>query len=553
MDRNNSIQSDHKGGSQMTTSLSFLRIIAICAGSGVVELLIAVKGSYFVPAINDGGVVSREYGSMLLVCGPFIVLFFQNYLGAASDRCSCQWGRRKPFILGIVLAVLVGLVLFPFSKDLANLADTDEERQWIYIVITLISTVTIEFNVSSLQVPLRALLLDVLPQKQLVTGNIIYPLVGLLGATVVFGIGSVSWSSIFSLPDTLSVQVKFVCGLSVLLTAVLTLITLCSVREQPHQQNTEVKWVTSNNAKSNSVEGGKCDIESNQINNSQDNQKNFMSYDNITMLPYGSLITDKQNNCCTVYNSIVENLYFIRCMSLSAAMLYTSVFFTMVALFTQLVFFTHYVGEVIFNGDVFAHDNSTAYRDYTDGVKTGSLILAISSASGFFILLLLRPAIKCVGIRPLFVIPYVLMMLQSGILIINHSLIVAIILSPAIYISLLHYLTFPPILISMYQTKGLLVRESWPYPDATLMGKACSFMMIATDLGKILTLLLNGPLMKAYGSAVSVMIIACVCSFVGALVACFVTVPSATAKKNKSNKTLGPVSVTKSEHQADHT
>ena len=541
--------------SKMTMPLSLLRIVAVCAGSGVVELLIAVKGSYFVPAIYDGGVVSRKYGSMLLICGLFLVLFFQNYLGSASDRCSCQWGRRKPFILGIVLAIIVGLVLFSFSKDLANLPDTYRERQWLYIVITLISTITIEFNVSSLQVPQRALLLDVLPQKQLVTGNIVYPSIGLIGATVAFGIGSVNWSSIFSLPDTLSVQVKFVCGLSVLLITILTLITLCSVEEQPHQSNAEDKQVSSNTVTPSNAESGKCDVETDQISGSEAKSKKFTSYDNITMLPYGSHVTatvETHSNCCTIYSSLVENLYFIRYMSLSTAMLYATVFFTVIALFTQLIFFTHYVGEVIFNGDVFAPENSTVYKDYTDGIKTGSLILGVSSASGLFILLLLRPAIKCIGMRPLFVMPYVLMMLQSGILIVNHNLVVAIILSPAIYISLLHYLTFPPILISMYQTKGLLLRKPWPYPSATLMGKSCSIMMVATDLAKILTLLLNGPLMTAYGSAVSVMIFTCACSFVGALVACFVTVPSVDNKKKSNINTVRLISVTKSGHEKDH-
>ena len=536
----------------MTTRLSILRIIAVCAASGAVEVLVAVKGAYYVPAIYDSGVVSREYGAMLLVCGPILILFFQNYLGSASDRCSCQWGRRKPFIVGMVLAILIGLVLFPFSDDLASLADhTHRGRKWIYIVITLISTVTIEVNASSLQVPLRALLLDVLPQKQLVTGNIIYPLIGLLGATVAFGIGSVNWSSIFSLPDTLSVQVKFVCGISILITTVLTLITLCSVKERSHSQNAEVKQMSLSNVTTNSVEGGEYNVETDRIDSLQDNLKYFTSYDNITMLPYGSRLTDtieKQNNCCTMYNSIVENLCFIRYMSLSTVMLFTAVFFIVVAMYAQLIFFTHYVGEVIFNGDVFAPENSTAYKDYTDGIKTGSLILAISSTSGFMILLLLRPAIKCIGIRPLFVMPYVLMMLQSGILIINHNLVVAIILSPAIYFSLLHYLTFPHILMAMYQAKGLLLRKSCSCRDTNLMGKSCSLILVASQLGKITSLMLNGPLMTAYGSAVSVMIFTCVCSFMGALVACFVTVPSVGNKKNnKSNvKTHSPT--TKQEH-----
>ena len=185
---------------------------------------------------------------------------------------------------------------------------------------------------------------------------------------------------------------------------------------------------------------------------------------------------------------------------------------------------------------MFAPENSTAYKNYTDGIKMGSLILAVSSTSGFFILLLLRPAIKYLGIRLLFILPFILMMVQSSILIITHNLIVAIILSPAIYTSLLQYLTFPHILISMYQTEGLLLRRSWPYSYTNLMGRSCSLLIIASQLGKIASLMLNGPLMVAYGSAVSVMIFTCVCSFMGALVACFVTVPSVDNKeKNKSN------------------
>ena len=391
-----------------------------------------------------------------------------------------------------------------------------------------------------------------LPQKQLVTGNIVYPSIGLIGATVAFGIGSVNWSSIFSLPDTLSVQVKFVCGLSVLLITILTLITLCSVEEQPHQSNAEDKQVSSNTVTPSNAESGKCDVETDQISGSEAKSKKFTSYDNITMLPYGSHVTatvETHSNCCTIYSSLVENLYFIRYMSLSTAMLYATVFFTMIALFTQLTFFTHYVGEVIFNGDVFAPENSTVYKDYTDGIKTGSLILGVSSASGLFILLLLRPAIKCIGMRPLFVMPYVLMMLQSGILIVNHNLVVAIILSPAIYISLLHYLTFPHILMAMYQAKGLLLRKSCSCRDTNLMGKSCSLILVASQLGKITSLMLNGPLMTAYGSAVSVMIFTCVCSFIGALVACFVTVPSVGNKKNNKSNVETHSPTTKQEHE----
>ena len=76
----------------------------------------------------------------------------------------------------------------------------------------------------------------------------------LLGATVGFGIGSVNWSSIFGLSNSLSIQLKFVCGFSILITVLvaLTLVTLCSIKEQLPQQDGEVEKgpsdTTSNNA-----------------------------------------------------------------------------------------------------------------------------------------------------------------------------------------------------------------------------------------------------------------------------------------------------------------
>lgn len=278
--------------------LSLPRIFTVCAGSAYVDLILAVEGAYFAPVIYDGDSMSGEYGSMLLVFSPLLVLMFQNYLGSASDRCSCQWGRRKPFILVLTVACLFGLTLFPFADNLAKLSNNSRVQRWIFIVTILTSTTMIDFNVLSVQVPLRAFLLDVLPQKQIVTGNLVYPMLALLGATVGFGIGSVNWSSIFGLPNSLSIQLKFVCGFSILIAVALTLITLCSVEERLSQQDSEVKHgpsdLTPNSAGINHDNHGndKQATAPADISSSQNFLEVFSSYDNITNIPYGSKLTD---------------------------------------------------------------------------------------------------------------------------------------------------------------------------------------------------------------------------------------------------------------------
>ena len=330
----------------MSARLSLARIFAVCAGSASVDLIIAVGGAYFAPVLYDGDVVSGEYGSMLLVFSPLLVLVFQNYLGSASDRCSFRWGRRKPFILALTVLFLLGLTLFPFADDLTNLSDNSRVQQWIFIVTILTSTTLIDFNVLSIQVPLRAFLLDVLLPQQVVTGNLVYPMLALLGATVGFGIGSVNWSSIFGLSNSLSIQLKFVCGFSILITISLTLITLCSVKEQLPQQDGEVKQgpsdLTPNITNVKHDNHGDEKKATPETSSSQNFLEVFLSYDNITRIPYGGKLADtpkEHNNCCAIYNSVVDNICFIRFMSSSTAVLFISVFFIMVVFTSQMIFF----------------------------------------------------------------------------------------------------------------------------------------------------------------------------------------------------------------------
>ena len=89
---------------------------------------------------------------------------------------------------------------------------------------------------------------------------------------------------------------------------------------------------------------------------------------------------------------------------------------------------------MVYDSDVNAPENSTAYQDYTDGVTFGSFALGISAVAALVVSLLLGPIIKLVGMRFVFVLSYVHLMLESGVLIVIHNRIVALLLAPAIYI-----------------------------------------------------------------------------------------------------------------------
>jgi len=231
--------------------------------------------------------------------------------------------------------------------------------------------------------------------------------------------------------------------------------------------------------------------------------------------------------------TIKNNFNFVKSMSLSMVILCIAVFFTYVGMATQINFFTSYVAEVVYNGDVNAPENSTAYQDYTDGITFGSLALGISAIVALVVSLLLGPIMKLVGIRLVFVSSSVLLMLQSGVLIASHNKIVALVLAPAVYVTLIVMLSIPFILVSLYENKQLLLRKSKLRLKSSenLIGRACAILVIVFLSGQACTRIVNGPLITAYGSTVSVMILTCATSFVGAVAACFVTVPSESKKR----------------------
>ncbi|XP_065904746.1 membrane-associated transporter protein-like [Dysidea avara] len=555
--------------------LPLLRVVALNVIAGSIDLVLAVEGAYFLPAILSIG-VSPFYGAMLLSISPLTSIIIQGCLGSMSDQCQCRWGRRRPFMVTFTVACLFGLMLFPFVEDIADLVSDESSRDAALIPLVIIATfVTDFFGLGSLQVAYRAYTLDVIPQKQIVLGNVINSICLSVGAATGFGIGAVNWSTLFTSMDNFSLQVKFVFGLTIIVTVICTIITLFSVPEQDsrYQEDTifKVELSVINPMEAN---GDVNDVE-NTVASTADIDKSIKlacvsvqeqdpshqeQLDKSSKLAFGnghvsqgddsSFVNEpdqngvdsastRQHNCIySLVNSLLGNLRFIHLMSSSMVILCAANFFGLLALFSQVFFFTNYIGEITFNGDVSAPENSTEYHNYTDGVKFGSLILGVSAIVGLVVSLLLGPLIKLVGMRPLFVTAYVLLMIQSGILTLSPNRVVVFVISPAIAVMNAVMLTFPFILTSKYEAKKFLLRKIWPYADTVILGRACAVLKCSTYVAQVLALAINGPLSDVYGSAVSVMIFTCAISFIGAIVVCFVTVPPTSWSSKKKQKRL---------------
>ena len=503
----------------------WIRIIALNAVSGVVDFLYAVEGAYFVPAIYDKG-LSQTYGSMLLCLSPILGVLFQSYLGSASDQCKCRWGKRRPFILALTITCICGLILFPFTENISKLSNSKHFRFVVLLMLTVLATTITDFSVGGLYAPGKAYLLDVLPAEYTKFGNIVSSVWVSAGATIGFGIGAKTWSYNFN------TQVLVVCGISVVITVVWIAVTVFSVNEQSPQLKVTAHVSTEYHEKI--IQQPTASKNQSNVCEAEDEEVSLLS--NTDCDPHNELnqniiIDDTQAVCeCRCFNGLVSSILgsmrFIRHMSLSMTILFFALFFAFLAIFTQMFFFTDFVADVVYNGDVTAPENSTAYHQYIKGVKIGSLALGVSAISSLAVSLLSGPLMKLFGMRLVLVFSYVFMMLQSGVMIFSHNVITVFVLSPALYCMIAILLLIPFILVSEYEARSILLRRPWPYPDKNLFGRACSILTIAILSSEVVALLINGPLKNWYGSGVSVMIISCASSFIGAVIACFVKVPS---------------------------
>ena len=514
----------------------WLRISALNAVGGVVELLYAVEGAYFVPAIYDKG-LSPVYGSMLLCISPTLSILFQSYLGSASDQCTCHWGRRRPFILALTISAICGLVLFPFTEDIADLlknGDLEHARYSVLLILTVIATTLTEFSGANLVVPGKAYLIDVLPEEHIKLGNIISSVWESVGSTIGFAIGVITWSSNFK------VQVTIVCGITLIMTIVGNGLTLISVDEN----NPQTKAITETSQPSTfvsednviTIQQPTTRYQADSVNTGKFIDKKVYDQNSQNDIR-DATIADGQTGCgCKCCNdfvsSITENFQYIKHMSVSMIILCFVTFFGYLAVFTELFFFTNFVADVAYNGDITAPENSPEYDDYTEGVRVGSLALGISAVTSIPFSFIAGPLMKLFGMRLVLVSSFVLSMLQTGVMIVCHNLIVVFVLLPALYGLNTILLLIQFILVSEYAAKSMLLRKDWSYADTNLIGKACGILTISVMFSEVVALMINGPLQNLYGSAASVMIISCVSSFVGAVIACFVKVPTEDNKEN---------------------
>ena len=421
---------------------AWCRIVMLSAIAFAVEFAYSLETAYGTPALLKSG-LEEKYVSVMWAIGPVLGIVFQGCMGSASDRCKCSWGRRRPFILGLAIVVCICAGLFPYGELLSgNVFHLSGSAHSSFVIaFTAITLVSMDFSLDMIQSPVRAYLLDVVPQEKIERGNSIYSSMVSIGATVGAVVASIPWKKLGLGGDySFGIQVKVAFGILVLVVIVTQLLTLCSVKEREHltdknivspeespsaiklafepdgdnQNSTDIKDLAAVSAKNT-----RPDTISEPLN---DQHLEVVS-DGVTL----TLVEESSNetkcfcHCLkpsSWYKDIVGSIYgtllFVKYMSFTFLRLWILVFFSWFAFLAMYIFFTTFVGEVVYGGSPTSEDKEL--RDsFDEGVIVGSAGLVALYFVALIYSLVSEWIARYIGHRPVVIGAHMAFLVSCGV------------------------------------------------------------------------------------------------------------------------------------------
>ncbi|KAM8927291.1 proton-associated sugar transporter A [Pelodytes ibericus] len=180
----------------------------------------------------------------------------------------------------------------------------------------------------------------------------------------------------------------------------------------------------------------------------------------------------------------------------------------------MLLFYTDFMGEVIYQGDPKAPHNSEEYHQYNAGVTMGCWGMCIYAFSAAFYSAIIEKLEEYFSVRTLYFIAYLTFGLGTGLATLTSNLyfVLFLCITHGILFSTLCILPYS-LLCDYYQNKKFVGSSS----DGTKRGMGVDISLLSCQyfLAQILVSIVMGPLTSAVGSANGVMYFSSVVSFVG--------------------------------------
>ncbi|XP_067846885.1 membrane-associated transporter protein [Heptranchias perlo] len=483
------------------------------------EFCYAAEGAFVTPVLLSVG-LPRSFYSLVWLISPILGFVLQPIVGSASDYCRSKWGRRRPYILVMGVLMVVGMTLFLNGEAFVIAVIDDRKQRQIWgILITIFGVVVFDFSTDFIDSPIKAYLFDVCSHQDKERGLHFHALLTGLGGALGYLAGAIEWNHTI-LGRILGSEYQVIYVFATTIFTIVLIIHLCSIPEIPFGQ--EVDPQKSNLLENNTSGYGTIASPANGHHDS-----NFYKPRSFSVVE--ELEDSSQIACNKPPNEKVQKRITLK--SLIKALfsmpshyryLCVSHLIGWTAFLSTMLFFTDFMGQIVYSGDPYTNHSSTSYITYERGVEVGCWGLCINAISSALYSYLQKGLLPLIGLKGLYFVGYFLFGLGTGLIGLFPNVTSTLVLCTAFGVMSSTLYTVPYNLITEYHRKEKMQRakDGKASDESRGKGSDCAALTAMVQLAQILVGAGVGALVNLAGTVQVVVITSSAISLIGC---CFVS------------------------------
>ena len=394
-----------------------------------------VNEGFGIPLLLEAGLEER-YAPFVFGISSIINVILGGYLGSSSDRCTSSLGRRRPYIIGLTVILLIVTVLYPSGDILSDAFQLQHKTRTIYVIChTGLCVIVFDITLDMIHSLGRSYLFDSVTIQQASSGNAACSFMVSAGSFFGSLLSTVNWKNLLHLSS--GGQTKAVFATAILITLVCVILAINSVKEPKIGKDGKLDTTQSLWGKyficCNYCAFDLYDTYVDSEKNTNIQEKEISQTEELEpLLPKNPLQKNRNHNSvckflCSpfmkAYARIQDMLYFIKSLSTPVLWLWLAQVLEWTTMLSLLFLMTNFVAIFIYNGEPDADTDSKEREDYDEGLQMGLYCKCIEFASSIcFSAFLYSKYSHRFYTRAAHISIHVLTFLSTGILIFNKSI-----------------------------------------------------------------------------------------------------------------------------------
>ncbi|XP_068430742.1 membrane-associated transporter protein [Clinocottus analis] len=482
------------------------------------EFCYAVEAAFVTPVLLSVG-LPRSLYSLVWLISPVLGFLLQPVIGSASDYCRSAWGRRRPYILALGVLMLLGLTLFLNGDAVvsAHVRDRALRSTWA-IVVVMIGVVLFDFAADFIDGPIKAYLFDVCSHGDKERGLHYHALLTGVGGAFGYLVGAMDWGHSV-LGQLLGSEYQVIYFFSAFTWGIFLTVHLFSIPEQPLGKTPPGADPAPPSALrrlgSHSTGYGGLAREPASPAGPDLRPRSFSALGEANSVTSSAKQPNKEAQKRMTFGSMMKTLINMpnhyRFLCVSHLLGWT-------AFLCNMLFFTDFMGQIVYKGNPYAEHNSTAYATYERGVEVGCWGLCINAVSSALYSYVQRLLLPCIGLKGLYFVGYFVFGMGTSLIGLFPNIIATLILCTVFGVMSSTLYTIPFNLIAEYQREEeeqLKLQGSASRQRGS--GVDCAALTCMVQLAQILVGAGLGALVNMAGSVIVVVLSASAVSLFGCI------------------------------------